>query len=197
MFLRDSGAYFYDEFNIYDGIDVARDDTGIIRFRAAGSEDNNVSMIYFNFILESTGDNRYLFFDSVNSFIKDIDENLIEPIRVSLTFTEGTNVDTIIIGNRQEYTGNYYTDAVSNIDSTTKVGYTTTQNVSSFEGYNGYNNSVFDANKTLYYLEQGVQIGVVVRMWLEGGDPMCTNTISGSTVDISLRFDNIEESEVI
>ncbi|MGD9901243.1 MAG: hypothetical protein AB7S44_01755 [Spirochaetales bacterium] len=197
LFLRDSGTYYVDEENIYEGIDVASDEIGIIQFRDADLSDRNVSFIYFDLTLESTGDNRYLIFDDTNSYIKDISNNLINPVRVSLTFVEGESTTTKIIGNRQEYYGNYYTEAVSNIDSITKVGYTTDQDVETFAGYNGYEDSVFSASHTLYYLTNGVQIHVVVRIWLEGGDPLCTNSIAGSLLNIALQFDNIAESEVI
>lgn len=103
---------------------------------------------------------------------------------------------TRVVGNRQEYIGNYHTQAVENIDSETKVGYVTNQNVNSFAGYNGYNNGVFDENKTLYFLQQDLNTSVVVRIWLEGGDPLCDDEISSSTLNIGLQFDNIEESEV-
>jgi len=197
MFLRDVSTYYIDEDNIYENIDVARDNTGIIKFREATSNDYNNSFIYFNFTLESTGDNRYLIFDSNNSFIKDDNFNSIYPIRVSMTFVDGESVATQILGNRQEYLGNYYTEAVSSIDNDTKVGYTTDQNVESFEAFNGYFGGVFDADKTLYYLEEGVQIGVIVRIWLEGGDPLCVDSMGGSSLNIALRFDSIAESEVI
>ena len=197
IYLRDSGTYYIDDDHIYDEVDVARDDTGIIKFRAAEVADQNTNFIYFDLKIESTGDSRYLIFDSANCYIKDTSNNYIEPIRISLTFIEGASTNTKIIGNRQEYIGNYYTEAVTSIDSITKVGYTTTQNVSSFDSYNGYTNAVFDEDKTLYYLPQGVQVGVIIQIWLEGGDPLCTNSIAGSSLDVAMQFDNIAESEVV
>ena len=196
IFLRDVSTYFLDEYHLYDEIPVARDQTGIIKFKEATINDYNNSFIYFNFTLESTGDNRYLVFDSNNSFIKDSSYQPIYPIRVSMTFIEGTTTTTKIIGNRQEYLGNYTTEAVESIDEDTKVGYTGGQDVGSFESYTGYHESVFDPTKTLYYLPQDVQVSVIVRIWLEGGDPLCVDGLGGSSLNIALRFDNISESEV-
>lgn len=197
LFLRDEGMYFNDVEGIYDGVNVARDDVGIIQFRQASMGDRNTSFIYFNLNLEATGDNRYLIFDSANCYIEDISNQPVEPIRVSLTFVEGENINTYIIGNRQEYLGNYHTEAVTSIYAEDKVGYTSNQDVSFFSAYNGYTSSVFDSNKTLYYLEENTSINMIVRIWLEGGDPLCTNYIAGTELNVSLAFDNIAESEVV
>ena len=196
LFLRDSGMYYNDVAGIYDAIDVAEDEVGIIQFREAVEADYNESFIYFNIRLEATGDSRYLFFDAVNSYIKDTDENLIEPIRISFSFIENETTETKIIGNRQEYLGNYSTGAISSVDGVTSVGYTTTQDVESFAGYDGYTAAVFDEAKTLYHLTQGSVVDLVIRIWMEGGDPLCVNSIGGSTLDISLVFDNVSDSEV-
>ena len=196
LFLRDSGMYYNDTENIYENVEVARDNVGIIQFREAQMEDRNTGFLYFNFTLESVGDNRYLIFDAENSFIKDIANNALEPVRVSITFTEGSTTQTKIIGTRQEYSENYYTGAINSIDSTTKVGYAANQNVDTFYGYTGYSGENLDPTKTLYYLPEGLQINVVIRIWLEGGDPLCTNAIAGTLLNIALMFDNIAESEV-
>jgi hypothetical protein len=197
LYLRDSGMYYIDEENIYESVDVARDNIGIIQFRDAQVEDQNASFVYFNIALESVGDNRYLIFDAANSYIKDIYNNPLDPVRVSLTFVEGETVETKMVGNRQEYFGNYYTEAIGSIDSLTKVGYSTNQNVETFAGYTGYNGATFDSNKTLYYLQDGHRVNLIVRIWLEGGDPDCTNAIAGSLLNIALKFDNLAESEVV
>ena len=196
LFLRDMSTYYNDEAGIYDSVSVARDDIGIIQFRPANFSDNNLSYIHFSFMLQAAGTNRYLIFDSVESFIKNTNGELMYPIRVSLSFDDGTTEVTKIVGNRQEYVGNYYTQAISNLDSYTKVGYTTNQNVNSFQGYNGYNGGTFSPAKTLFYLQQDVNVNVTVRIWLEGGDPLCRDEIAGSELDINLKFDNIDESEV-
>lgn len=196
LFLRNMSTYYQDDEGIYDSVNVARDDIGIIRFRPAVVSDRNNSFIYFNFTLQAAGTSRYLIFNSADSFIKDSLNQPMIPIRVSLTFDDGNNVATRIIGNRQEYLGNYHTQAVGSIDGSTEVGYTTNQNVSSFVGYNGYTAGVFDVNKTLFYLEENVNVNVTVRIWLEGGDPLCRDEIAGSSLDVSIKFDNIDESEV-
>lgn len=196
LHLRDSGMYYDDEENIYDNVDIARDGVGIIQFREANASDHNVSFLYFNLLLEATGQNRYLVFNADESYIKDIEGNLLYPIRISLTFVEGENIDTKIIGNRQEYVGNYHTKPVGEIDSVTKVGYNSTQNVETFNGYTGYENGEFNPEKTLYHFQENVPVNVIVRIWLEGGDPLCTNSIAGSFLNISLLFDNIAEEEV-
>lgn len=196
LYLRDSGTYYIDTEGIYDAINVAEDSIGIIQFREAALEDQNDSFIYFYLTLESSGDNRYLIFDDVNSYIEDTGVD-VNPIRVSLSFDDGTTTTTKIIGNRQEYTGNYSSSPISSVDSITKVGYEGTHDVESFAGYTGYDGPTFDSNRTLYHLQNGVQTDVIVRIWLEGGDPLCTNSIAGSLLDISLQFDNIADSEVV
>jgi hypothetical protein len=197
LFLRDSGMYYSDTENIYENISVARDEIGIIQFREAEITDQNTGFIYFNLTLQALGDNRYLIFNALDSYIEDTNDQAIEPIRVSLTFIDGENVETKIIGNRQEYYGNYSTESVDSIDSITKVGYNGTQDVETFSGYTGYNGEVFDEDRTLYCLQDGVVIQLVIRIWLEGGDPLCTDSIAGSLLNIVLKFDNIAESEVV
>lgn len=197
LYLRDSGMYYDDAENLYDNIDIGRDGVGIIQFREAEIADHNTSFLYFNLLLEATGQNRYLVFNAEESYIKDIEGNPLYPIRISLTFVSGQTTHTKIIGNRQEYYGNYYTKAISSIDSVTKVGYNANQDVETFNGYTGYEAGVFDETKTLYHFEENEPVSVIVRIWLEGGDPLCTNSIAGSSLDISLLFDNIGESEVI
>jgi|GEM_PF-6739617 hypothetical protein len=193
LYLRDAGGYYIDDSNLYDSINVAEDNTGILQLRKASADDHNNSFIYFNLALESIGDNRYLFFDSLNCFIKDTSGVAINPIRVSLTFVEGENDSTFIIGNRQEFQGNYFTNAVSHIDSNTKVGFTTSQEVTSFGAYNGYSSGVFDSSKTLYNLQQNVRTSLIVKIWLEGGDPQTTDQIAGSSLDVSLKFDSLAQ----
>lgn len=198
LYLRDLNMYYDDVENIYENVtNISRDNIGILQLREAQIEDQNVSFIYFNLTLESVGDNRYLIFDDINSYIKDINNQPLDAVRASLTFIDGEYTETKIIGNRQEYATNYFTEAVYDVDSTTKVGYTTDQNVDTFSGYTGYTGTVFDSSKTLYYLESGQRINLVIRIWLEGGDPDCTNAIAGTFLNVSLYFDNIAESEVI
>ncbi len=196
LFLRNEGMYYDDSAGIYDAIDVAEDNVGIIQFRDAIIADYNESFIYFDLKLLATGDNRYLIFDSDNCYIQDTDTNDVEPIRISLTFVEGETTVTHIFGNRQEYLGNYSTGAVSSIDGTTEVGYTTDQGVNAFADYNGYTSSVFDSDKTLYHLQEDTPTDLYIRIWLEGGDPLCTNTIAGSELNIELLFDNLSDAEV-
>ncbi len=48
---------------------------------------------------------------------------------------------------------------------------------------------VYNNINTLYFLREGVDTPVVVRIWLEGTDPRCTNELKGSEYEIALRFE--------
>lgn len=141
---------------------------------------------------------KYLVFDDSKSYIKGEDGQLNYAIRVSLTFGDSAEGQTKIIGNRSEFNGNFGTKAVEYVDPDTKVGITRGQSSGTFASYSGYDeNSNFNLARTLYYLEENKPINVTVRIWLEGGDVLCTDEIAASLLDISLFFDNIAESEVI
>ncbi len=36
---------------------------------------------------------------------------------------------------------------------------------------------------------------VIVRIWLEGTDPNCTNMVKGADYSVSMRFEGIEQQE--
>lgn len=197
IFLRESGDYYWGD-NTYDGFDVARDNTGIIKLKPAVEQDHNVNFLYFSFVLQASGENRYLVFDDEKSFIKNEEGNPNYPVRVSITFGDTFDGNTVIVGNRTEFNGNFGTKSVEYIDPDTKVGITSGQTSGTFSDYSGYDeHSVFNPSRTLYYLEETTPINVTVRIWLEGGDLLCVDDIAATLLDISLHFDNIAESEVL
>jgi len=48
---------------------------------------------------------------------------------------------------------------------------------------------VYNTENTLFFLPEGVDVPVVVRVWLEGTDERCTNELKGSEYEIALRFE--------
>ena len=60
-------------------------------------------------------------------------------------------------------------------------------NVTTF-GLNGEDKMVLNANNQLFWLSKEVNKPVIVRVWLEGTDPMCTDKLRKADYSISLRF---------
>ncbi|MDD5832936.1 MAG: hypothetical protein PUC98_05615 [Clostridiales bacterium] len=49
-------------------------------------------------------------------------------------------------------------------------------------------------NNTLFFIEEGVDMPVTVRIWIEGTDEDCTNDLIGSEYELSMRFEGSDEN---
>lgn len=52
----------------------------------------------------------------------------------------------------------------------------------------GANRMVYSGSTQLFRLQKGVDLPVVVRIWMEGTDPACENSLQGADYAIRLRF---------
>lgn len=193
LFIRDLSGYYNGIDDIYQNANVARDPSNdeIMKFRKADDSDYNKTFIYFEFTLLAVDNDRYLIFNLPDCYIDGKNPNASSAIRVSLHLHDDEKEITHIVGKRAEYVGNYETKAIKNIDSNTQVGFESNQEVKTFEELSGYTADVFDSTKTLFYLKKDKPAQVTVRIWLEGGDPNCVDSISSSRLDLSLNFDSI------
>jgi hypothetical protein len=119
-------------------------------------------------------------------------------MRVALTIDNGVTETVHIFGDEAEngITDPYVTEAVidegyftfGNIDPLL----TGTQIVKTFDYYDGgrgtSDSDPLNMSKLLYTMESDSVIRVNVKIWLEGGDPDCDNTISSSYLDFRLKF---------
>ena len=47
---------------------------------------------------------------------------------------------------------------------------------------------------TVFFIKEGIDVPVVIRVWLEGTDPACTNELKGSDYSVQLRFEGSDEN---
>jgi|GEM_PF-1618833 len=121
-----------------------------------------------------------------------------DAIRIGATFSNGTTTSAITFGNEEEngIDKPFKTKAVigigdfvyNNIDPAL-VG---DQIVRTFANKNGgrgaYDDDPLDLNKLITTIPANTQVRVNIRIWLEGGDVECTNTIASSLLDVYLKF---------
>jgi hypothetical protein len=121
-----------------------------------------------------------------------------EAMRVAITIDDGVTEEVHIFGDVAEngITDPYVTEAA--IDE----GYFTfgdidplltgNQIVKTFDYYDGgrgtSDSDPLNMSKLLYTMEADDTIRVNVKIWLEGGDPDCDNTIASSFLDLRIKF---------
>jgi len=121
-----------------------------------------------------------------------------DAIRIATTIYSGTTTTTMIFANKEEngIDKPFTTKAVigtgrfvyNNIDPTL-IG---DQIVKTFANKNGgrglYDDDPIDVNKLITTIPANSQVRINIRIWLEGGDVECTNTIASSLLDVYLKF---------
>lgn len=131
-----------------------------------------------------------------DSYITGVGANAI---RLSITLTDTSdNTQTIIFGTEEEngITADYTTKAVIQTGTFTygsiPEGFVTNQLVRKFDYRNGgrglNDEDPIDLDKTLVDIPAASMVPVNVKIWLEGGDEDCDNTIASTFVDILLKF---------
>ena len=59
---------------------------------------------------------------------------------------------------------------------------------------NGINYNEFNDDNSMFFLKAETDKPVVVRIWLEGTDPLCTNDLKGADYSIRMRFEGTDEN---
>ena len=59
---------------------------------------------------------------------------------------------------------------------------------------NGINYNEFNYDNSLFFLPADTDKPVLVRIWLEGNDPLCTNDLKGADYSIRMRFEGTDEN---
>lgn len=122
-----------------------------------------------------------------------------DAIRMSISVTDTeSNSETIIFGTEAEngITNDYTTEAVITTGTFTygniPSNYVTNQLVRTFDYKDGgkwlNNDNPIDLNKTLVDIPAHSLVPVNIKIWLEGGDDDCDNTIASTYVDVLLKF---------
>lgn len=119
-------------------------------------------------------------------------------MRIAITVSDGANDTIYIFGDEKEngIIDPFTTDAVNAEGYFTfnniNPALTTNQVVATFDtkdgGRSASDSDPLDINKLLYSLEPNSQIKVNVKVWLEGGDVDCDNTIASSLMDVQIKF---------
>lgn len=122
-----------------------------------------------------------------------------DSIRIAITMTDETdNSTTIIFGDEAEngITDEYTTEAVIAVGAfeygNISKDLISNQLVRTFSYSDGGrsldDNEVIDLNKLLTTIPANTTIKMNVKIWLEGGDTDCNNTIASTYVDLLLKF---------
>lgn len=68
-----------------------------------------------------------------------------------------------------------------------------------FEEFNGYTNDAYDSNKALFAMNAGddsARVWITVRIWIEGTDENCTDSISDGQINLLLRFGSFTNKDL-
>lgn len=158
----------------------------------------------FAIILDETlKEARYVYLHPDCSLTDNTDIDVAKAMRISLSYDVplddgSTENRTYIFGNMPEGSEgadeNLDTYAVlpdaanKNQGNVSAVGQ---QRVYSFSKFGGYNGTEPDTDKCLFKIEPGEMKWIKMRIWLEGADEKCVETIAGQTFDMVLKFDSV------
>ena len=121
-----------------------------------------------------------------------------DAIRIAAIIDNGTTTSNLIFGNEEENGINkpFTTRAVigignfvyNNIDPAL-LGDQIVRTFDNKDGGRGtFDDDPIDLNKLITTIPANTQVRVNIRIWLEGGDVDCTNTIASSLLDVYLKF---------
>lgn len=150
--------------------------------------------IDYDFYLQTEDFGKYVYLhkDTLLSGVAD------EAMRVALTIDDGVTETIHIFGDIAEngITDPYVTEAAvaegyftfGNIDPLL-TGPQIVKTFSYYDGGRGTSDSdPLNKSKVLYTMAPNSQIRVNVKIWLEGGDPDCDNSIASSFLDLRIKF---------
>ena len=156
--------------------------------------------IDFNFYLQTESYPKHVYIHKDTS----ITGAAYDALRVAITYPVSTTTNsTIIFGKTAEngITDPYTTKAIitegaftyGNIPS----NYYTNQLVRTFDNKNGgratSDTTIIDTNKILFTIPANTRMLVNLKIWLEGGDTECTNSIASTYLDVLFKFGSANE----
>lgn len=177
-----------------DAEDNTGENSNVVYLRDAVDGDVNTNYLAVTFTLTSAGKAQDIWLDKDNTYLRDQDGTRnLDAIRVSLKVdylndkqkqSKITLLSTHTPDERYEYSAQR---AIMDFDrSNNKLvdepGYVEDVEVFPLQGYS-------ESNPWLH-LEKDETIRITMRLWLEGMDPYCVDSISGSSFDFHLYFNS-------
>ncbi len=74
-----------------------------------------------------------------------------------------------------------------------RMSFTYTEGTHIYSYRNGINYNEFNDDNSMFFIPKETDKTVVVRIWLEGNDPLCTNDLKGADYSIRMRFEGTDE----
>ena len=162
---------------------------------ASSSEMLENGFIYYDFYLQTEEFGKHVYLHKDTFFTGPAED----AIRVAITFEdENENEQIYIFGNNREngITHPFTTEAVidegsfvfNNIDPSL-IGNQIVYTFDQYDGGRGVSDSdPLDNDKILFSIPSNQLARVNVKIWLEGGDEACDNSISSTLLDLRLKF---------
>ncbi len=79
-----------------------------------------------------------------------------------------------------------YNPAMGDVSKTDEIG--------KLFGLPGAHHMVMNEHNVMWEMQEGVDVPVTIRIWLEGTDPACNNQIQGADYQIQMRFEGSDEN---
>ncbi len=157
--------------------------------------------IDFNFYLQTENYPKHVYIHKDTN----IDGPAYDALRISLSFTnpETNNYSVYIFGKTAEngITDEYTTNAIIK-EGSFKYGnissdFYTTQLVRLFSDKDGgrstSDDNEIDSDKLLFTIPANTRVPVNLKIWLEGGDVDCTNTLASTNLNVLFKFGTANE----
>lgn len=146
-----------------------------------GEAADPVSGVYIEFVLHFMGQkDMYLHLTPAagkegeqGTLLSSEDPGLVSAMRISFTAGDETVVYVPDMGD-----SSYYENGVK------------------LMGLSNDEDDALNDNNTLFFIEEGRDLPVTVRIWLEGTDEDCVNERIGSEYELSMRFEGTDENNV-
>lgn len=190
----DASAYYTIDF--HEGL-TQTDPEFILLPQANGSVSQMISNGYidFDFYLQTESYPKFVYIHKDTS----VTGAAWDALRISLTYpTANNSTSTLIFGKTAEngITDNYTTNAIINPGTFTygniPSSFYSTQLVRKFTdrdaGRSVNDNATIDENKILFRMPAQTRIMINMKIWLEGGDIDCTNTLASTLLNVLFKF---------
>lgn len=157
-------------------------------------DSNRWGILDFTFYLETEDLAKHVYFHKDTSLVG----KASNAIRVAITYSIDGHKDTLIFGDEVEdgFEHPYTTQAVVKTGefdyNNINLDFTSNQRVRVFADKNGgrgnNDNDPIDLTKVLFTMNANTMIPINVKIWLEGGDKDCDNTLASTYADMLLKF---------
>ncbi len=82
----------------------------------------------------------------------------------------------------------------ANLAHAMRMSFSGPDGVHVYSTHNGIDYGVLSDDNVLFFLPGDTDVPVVIRLWLEGTDPQCTNQLKGVDYSIQFRFEGTDEN---